>query len=145
MPFELIRKSSPRSKTIKGLKKPNERSSLTGSLFLYVGDNRDLVRKLTTVFDFGYSAENLKLALEAIKQLQDHDAKVIQAIILDTELNFKELEKLKIILSGSNGLFLSVPVLYNVNRLNAKERNLLLSSKIVDDLVDLEGNYLSIN
>lgn len=145
MQFEIIRKSLPRSKAIRGPGSSHEQTPLTGSLFLYVGSNRDLLRKLTTVFDFGYSAENLRLAMQALQQLQNHDASVVQTIILDTDLDLAELEELRAILAGSNGLFLSVPVLYNVNKLNANEKNLLRRSKVVDDLIDLEGNYSTIN
>lgn len=145
MQFEIIRKSLPRSRVIKGVESADAPDSLTGSIFLYVGNNSELVKKLTTVFDFGYSAETLRIALHAIRKMEHQDIAVIQTIILDTGLNMEDLEELKKVLVSSNGPFLSVPVLYNVNKLNHIERNLLLETKIVDDLIDLEGSFTAIN
>jgi len=105
-------------------------SSKTALCFFYIGTNEDSIKLLIDSFKSGITASNYE---EARKFLSTEEGRVMDAIIIDTPYNEKELEGFYFFLKNRN--LENIPVIYNDFHLT--NETTLRENRIIDDVIDL--------
>jgi lipopolysaccharide/colanic/teichoic acid biosynthesis glycosyltransferase len=136
MQVEIVHKPAPRYKFIKGSEFPAIANDSPESTFFYIGNNQHILKNLTSVFQFGYSADTIQSAINNLTHIEKKSEPSFLGMFVDIYLNVDELQKL-IRFLGSSATLATVPVIFNTHKLNQSEKALLRKTELVDDFVDL--------
>ncbi|MDX2047936.1 MAG: sugar transferase [Chitinophagaceae bacterium] len=136
MQVEIVHKPAPRYKFIKGSEFPAIANDSPESTFFYIGNNQHILKNLTSVFQFGYSADTIQSAINNLTHIEKKSEPSFLGMFVDIYLNVDELQKL-IRFLGSSATLAAVPVIFNTHKLNQSEKALLRKTELVDDFIDL--------
>jgi len=139
MKLEIIHRSAPRYKYFK-VTDPG----ITGSeAFLYIGEVADVFANLSPRLGHGLSLASADQAISTLASIEARQEALPLVIIIDHAYHQAELKKLNQFLLGSGSLR-SVALVFNLARLSASEKEEVISARMVDELIDLDGEIDSI-
>jgi lipopolysaccharide/colanic/teichoic acid biosynthesis glycosyltransferase len=139
MKLEIIHRSAPRYKYFK-VTDPG----ITGSeAFLYIGDVADVFANLSSRLGHGLSLASADQVISTLASIEARQEALPLVIIIDQAYQRAELKKLNQFLLGSGSLR-SVALVFNLARLSASEKEEVISARMVDELIDLDGEIDSI-